>query len=79
MTYKDPTEKTFSPKEARDALWSWFAFSEWEYVRVDEMSDEAYCAVQDNVRKALGGFCIDFGHEDCGYGYCVWCEEEMEK
>lgn len=64
-------------EQARDALWKWFAFAEWEDMELDVLTDEQDDRIETAIRDALAVFCEVIGHNDRLRSpdgpYCVLC------
>ena len=65
-------------RTVRDALWHWFAFGAWEKADLSEVSEDRYESIELAARDLLAEFCVDLGHQDNGYGACVFCEGDPE-
>ena len=66
-------------KQARDALWHWYAFAEWEDLEDTEaVTDELVEQVEDRAQRLFGAFCAVLGHSHDSYGACVFCREAFE-
>lgn len=68
---------------ARDALWRWFCFEEWENVDLDAMTDEQFERIDTISRDLFGAFCDVLGHELIDdmcripeHRFCIYCLEQ---
>jgi len=76
--------------EAREALWRWYAFGEFEKMDLDAITDEQYDQIESSIEAAMEALCDAAGHhyifDNCGkpeHQFCLYCrnlipEEEIE-
>lgn len=75
----DPGErKVYSLEEARDALWYWFAFGEYEDLKEDALTESEEDSLETYVRSALRVLCEAIGDHGNRLRspdgpYCVLC------
>lgn len=76
MTTPDPTVLA-----AREALWRWWAFAEFENINLDAISDQQYEDIEQGIEAALTALCDASEHtyvyDGCGipeHQFCVYCK-----
>lgn len=65
-------------KGARNSLWDWYAFRDWENIDTDRFTDQQYDVVESSIRAVFGVFCDVLGdHANNGYDACVYCNQDL--